>query len=200
MTYRNKRTYSPVVLVAAGLLLAAWGGRAVATGDVVGPNPFSISVEAKRAIDMNQIFHGTFSSQIRDGKYEGRLDSSQRFYVPTRKELGTLFTVPKKDEFDSVRINVLVSRGATALGVIRGGIVYWKDGVCVIGFGSIQKPDGQYVAVRGYMPVGSLPAQGGATELLRPGASLFIPHGAAARIPIVVDHTLTPPSDEADDD
>jgi hypothetical protein len=163
-------------------------------------DPFRINPEAERSIDLNQLFHGTFSSVVRDGKYEGSLDSRRPYYVPTMRAQGTLFSIPKKGEFDSVRINVLLARDGVTLGELQGGIIYWRGDTCVIAFGALQKMNGQFIGVRGYFPVSSLPAQPAIPSVLRPGMSVFVPGESTARIPIVVDHTLNPPSDEADDD
>ncbi len=194
---RAARALMATAVAAASL----FSSRAALAGPFDGVGQ-SASPDAQRALDMNQIFHGTFSSEVKDGKYVGKLDLSHPLYAPTRHESGALFTVPRKDDFDSVRINVDIKKGSVHLGTILGGVIYWRDDTCVIAFGAMRKPDGEFTGVRGYFPVAALESaiRPAITGEIRPGMTLFVPAGWQGTLPIVVDHKLNPPSDEVDDD
>jgi hypothetical protein len=173
---------------------------ALAGSSAVDRNPLQMSPERLHALELNQIFHGTFSSDISDGAYEGKLDTNHPLYVPVRNAVGSLFVVPKKDAFDSVRISIAVSRHGALVGTVLGGIIYWRADRCIIAFGDIQKPDGQFAGARGYFSVTALDTEPVIKGPLRPGMTVFVPGHAGGTIPIQIDHTLNPPSDEADDD
>jgi hypothetical protein len=134
------------------------------------------------------------SAPLPDGKYGGHIDG-RGLYAPARKANGTLFIVPKRDDFDSIRVDIAVARKGAQLGDVRGAIVYWRGDQCVIGFQSIQLPDGTEVTARGYVPVAQL-----TSVTPKPGAEIFIPAPEHRAVDVFIDHTSSPPTDEADDD
>ncbi|WP_157131305.1 hypothetical protein [Burkholderia pseudomallei] len=134
------------------------------------------------------------SVPLPDGKYGGHIDG-RGLYAPARKTNGTLFIVPKRDDFDSVRVDIAVARKGVRLGDVRGAIVYWRGDQCVIGFQSIQLPEGTDVTAHGYVPVAQL-----TPVTPRPGAEIFIPASERRSVDVFIDHTSSPPTDAADDD
>jgi hypothetical protein len=137
---------------------------------------------------------------IPDGTYTARLDPDQQAFVPARRAMGTAFVVPSKKDFDSVRVGIILFRKSVPIGKVAGGIMYWRNDQCVIAFDSVEASNASLLPGRGYFNVSSLelvPTPGGG---LHPGEALFVPGWSKREWRVTVDHTLTIPSDRADDD
>lgn len=137
---------------------------------------------------------------IPDGGYTARLDPDQQLFVPTRHAMGTAFVVPPKNDFDSVRIRMILYRKSVPIGKVASGIMYWRSGQCVIAFDGVEGSGKGVMPGRGYFNVSSLelvPAPAGG---LHPGEALFVPGSSKREWLVTVDHTIKIPSDKADDD
>ncbi|TKC90181.1 hypothetical protein FAZ69_08520 [Trinickia terrae] len=137
---------------------------------------------------------------IPDGVYSARLDADRQLFVPARNAMGTLFVVPSRNDFDSVRIRAVLLRRGVPVGLIDGGIVYWRNGQCVIAFDGVAVQGGRIIPGRGYFPVAALDILPKPGDAIHPGMTVFVPGTSKREWPLVIDHTVSPPTDEADDD
>jgi hypothetical protein len=137
---------------------------------------------------------------ISDGIYSARLDADHQAFVPARKAMGALFVVPPRNDFAAVQVRAVLLRHGVPVGLIDGGIAYWRNGQCVIAFDGLEVPNKQVIPGRGYFPVSALEISQGAGEAIRPGMTVFVPGKSKGEWPVTIDHTISPPSDEADDD
>ncbi|HEP6430821.1 TPA: hypothetical protein VDB83_005147 [Burkholderia cenocepacia] len=144
--------------------------------------------------------HDTFRSPIPDGTLDGAVDFADVHFVPAKGRSGYLVHIPTQGDFDSVRINVRVSHAGTNLGIVRGGIVYWRQGRPVVAFGGMEGSGGQIIPVRGYFEVDALVPNRAAQRSFKAGENLLLVRGAEIRLPLIIDHTVIPPSDAEDDD
>ncbi|CAJ6626956.1 Uncharacterised protein [Burkholderia pseudomallei] len=144
--------------------------------------------------------HDTFRSPIPDGTLDGAVDFADVHFVPAKGRSGYLVPIPAQGDFDSVRINVRVSHAGTSLGIVRGGIVYWRQGRPVVAFGGLEGSGGQIIPVRGYFEVAALVPNPAAQRGFKAGETILLARGAEIRVPLIIDHAEIPPSDAEDDD
>ncbi|WP_334043630.1 hypothetical protein [Burkholderia ambifaria] len=141
-----------------------------------------------------------FRSPVPDGTLDGAVDFTDVHFVPAKGRSGYLVPIPPRGDFDSVRINVRASHAGTNLGVVRGGIVYWRRGRPVIAFSGMEGSGGRIIPVRGYFDVAALVPSPAPQRSFKAGENLLLVRGAEIRLPLVIDHTEIPPSDAEDDD
>ncbi|WP_157649212.1 hypothetical protein [Burkholderia ubonensis] len=142
----------------------------------------------------------SFRSSIPDGSLDGVVDLATAHFVPAKGQSGYLVPIPPRNDFDSVRINIRASHAGKVVGIVRGGIVYWRRSRPVISFGGMEGRGGRIIPVRGYVDVASLASGPSAGRNLKPGESLFVTGKMDRRVPIVIDRAEIPPSDAEDDD
>lgn len=134
-----------------------------------------------------------------DGQYQASFDLHRPLFVPSRNASGLLVTVPPHGSFDSIRTSLLLSSGKVT-GTIPGGIIYWKGPECIIAFGGVLTPDGTPVPLHGYLRVSALATAAGVQGTPAPGMTLFVQQSDQLHFPVVIDHSIVPPSDAQDDD
>lgn len=134
-----------------------------------------------------------------DGQYLASFDAHRPLFVPSRNASGLLITVPPHGSFDSIRTSFILRAGKVAA-TIPGGIIYWKGAECIIAFGGVLTPEGTPIPLHGYLRVSALATATGVHETPAPGTTLFVQQSDQLRFPVVIDHSIVPPSDAQDDD
>jgi hypothetical protein len=196
--FNRSRQFGTFVVGAAIVFNTAWATSPEGTPSGLDAR-VSRTTDDKQAALMNQLFGGTFSSTIPDGAFVGQLDAESVLFVPALNKSGYLVRVPAKNDFDDVRISILVRRKDILVGEIRSGIVYWRSGRCVVGFGGMETPDRRTVPVRGYIDLAALSGSGSGHAAVPGDRVLLTPKGSFS-FPVVVDHSVEPPSDDEDED